>query len=337
MKKGSRERLLALDYAKGFAIFLVVFGHLVAGDRPEGNEWYRTLQHLVYAFHMPLFMFLSGAAFYYSYRPVADAKSYWQYVSKRAARLLPGFFLFSVLILGAKEAARHFLHVDNLYTTGAEALLGIVLHPGASVAKSLWYVFVLMQFCIFFPLLITVARGNLRVVLLVSAAIHGATLFVDITKMFALDQFCEYTLYFALGIVFIENRERWIPWISNHVIFCMSVFSMSFLALQVVDWTAAKTIIGLASIPAVYGLAASVRGDADRRILSLLSEYTYTIYLMNTLFIGLTKGVLLKAMPWDGVRFLVFFPVLLMAGLFGPVLMHRLVLVRFGPLARMTK
>ena len=75
----------------------------------------------------------------------------------------------------------------------------------------------------------------------------------------------------------------------------------------------------------------------DRRLLLLLGEYTFTIYLMNTLAIGLAKGVLLEVLPWDHANFALYFPLLLAAGLLGPIALHRTVLSRQPLLARITK
>ena len=45
------------------------------------------------------------------------------------------------------------------------------------------------------------------------------------------------------------------------------------------------------------------------------------IYLFNTLFIGLAKGVLFLRWSWDGAHFLPFAAMLMSAGLIGPVLL----------------
>lgn len=36
----AKERRLDLDRAKGLAILLVVYGHIVARQAPANNEWY---------------------------------------------------------------------------------------------------------------------------------------------------------------------------------------------------------------------------------------------------------------------------------------------------------
>ena len=49
------ERRDDIDRAKGLAILLVVFGHLVARADPADVAWYEPLRRAVYAIHMPFF------------------------------------------------------------------------------------------------------------------------------------------------------------------------------------------------------------------------------------------------------------------------------------------
>jgi hypothetical protein len=46
------------------------------------------------------------------------------------------------------------------------------------------------------------------------------------------------------------------------------------------------------------------------RFLLTLGKYCMSIYLLNTIFIGLTKGVMFHFFDWDGNRFLVYFVML---------------------------
>jgi hypothetical protein len=46
---------------------------------------------------------------------------------------------------------------------------------------------------------------------------------------------------------------------------------------------------------------------------------------------------LLKVVPWDGLNFLGFFPILLLSGLIGPVLLKKVLLDRFPALNRLTR
>jgi fucose 4-O-acetylase-like acetyltransferase len=53
-----KKRLIYIDRLKGFAIYLVVLGHIYQNMVVQGTE--TILFSLIYAFHMPLFFFLSG-------------------------------------------------------------------------------------------------------------------------------------------------------------------------------------------------------------------------------------------------------------------------------------
>lgn len=74
----SRQRLVDIDKAKGFAIFLVVLGHIIATNQPLGNDWYAILKMGIYKFHMPFFMYLSGVVF--AYPNIDTIGGYFTYV-----------------------------------------------------------------------------------------------------------------------------------------------------------------------------------------------------------------------------------------------------------------
>ncbi len=52
------KRIEWLDLCKGFAIILVVLGHVIDGATMYKNvSWLQTVFKAVYSFHMPLFFF----------------------------------------------------------------------------------------------------------------------------------------------------------------------------------------------------------------------------------------------------------------------------------------
>lgn len=58
--KFKMNRILYLDYTRGFAILLVVIGHLIQFNFQSGIN--NRLFDIIYSFHMPLFFFISGYA-----------------------------------------------------------------------------------------------------------------------------------------------------------------------------------------------------------------------------------------------------------------------------------
>ncbi|HKM62254.1 MAG TPA: acyltransferase family protein [Acidisphaera sp.] len=97
---------------EGLAIVLVVFGHLVARQDPLGVSWYESARVLIYLFHMPFFMYLSG--YVAGLRPVPETFAGWGgLVRRRAVRLLLPFAAFGLLIVLAKLGLAGLVPVDN--------------------------------------------------------------------------------------------------------------------------------------------------------------------------------------------------------------------------------
>jgi fucose 4-O-acetylase-like acetyltransferase len=333
----SKKRLYDLDKAKGLAILLVVIGHVVTGKPPERNDWVISLTYWIYLFHMPFFMFLSGAIFYYTYKPIETSEQYFTYIWKKAKRLLPGFFLFGLLVLIGKYLASFFLHVDNLRTNLFGAIIEICITPTHSVSSSLWYIYVLFEFYLLFPLFLFIFRYNLFALLIGSLILHIVPYFIPFTAYFGIASIAEYTFFFSLGCLFVTNLDEIDPLVEKYSGVAILLFFASFLLTPYIDHYLAKTLIGLASVPALYSFVKLKFLKHSDDLYLLLGEFTFSIYLMNTIFIGLTKGLLLKIMPWDGTNFLLFFPTMVLAGGFGPIFFQKYLLSRSSYLNSITK
>ncbi|WP_461453526.1 acyltransferase family protein [Mucilaginibacter sp.] len=103
----SKKRVLWIDYAKFIGIFLVVFGHQALPDTWGGT---------VFAFHMPLFFFISG--FLFSFKKY---NKYSVFFKKRIIQLIVPYFIFNVityifwLFIGRKFGADS-TRVISIYT-----------------------------------------------------------------------------------------------------------------------------------------------------------------------------------------------------------------------------
>ena len=107
-------------------------------------------------------------------------------------------------------------------------------------------------------------------------------------------------------------------------------FSLSPLAP-----TVRPAIIALLSLP---GLHALIRrpGFNNSRTLLLIGRYSFVIYLFNTIMIGAAGAMMRPLMSLDGYKFLIGGPILLAAGIAGPVLLKVGVLRRIKRLDEMT-
>ncbi len=91
-----------VDIAKGIGIVLVVYGHVARGlfnaEIPLNYDFYKSIDKLIYAFHMPLFFFISG----YLYSSSILKKS-TLYVLKDKIRSILYLYIFWSVLHGIVE------------------------------------------------------------------------------------------------------------------------------------------------------------------------------------------------------------------------------------------
>lgn len=85
-----KGRIVSIDVLKGVAAYLVVLGHIVTG-----KEEYRGIYNFIYAFHMPLFMFLAGCTVVLSYR---NSSGKMTYLMRRFVNIMVPYLIWSVCL-----------------------------------------------------------------------------------------------------------------------------------------------------------------------------------------------------------------------------------------------
>jgi membrane-bound acyltransferase YfiQ involved in biofilm formation len=166
-----------------------------------------------------------------------------------------------------------------------------------------------------------------------------------------LDSILEYSIYFSLGFLAARHYARYATALDDHRLLFIGVFGLTLaeFLIGIVVWPGArnamlmgvpvlaisKLCLGCSAILALHSLVRSPL-FARSRVLLTIGLYTFAIYLMNTIAIGVVKGSLLRLWSWDGVNFLAFAPVLVLAGILIPIAVKRIVLSRVMVLDRMT-
>lgn len=294
------QRLSEVDKLKGLAIFLVVLGHIVAREPPAGNQWYVDLKATVYLFHMPLFMFLSGLILAYARRKIDCWSDYGKYLRGKFVRLMPAYLLFSLIVFSGKKLLAQRMHVDN-NPGSLLSYFDVLTNPLGSYCAYLWYIYVLFLFYAIAPAAYYVTRDRIQWILPLAFAVH----FVPLPGWFGLSSLGEYALVFALGCLAGDHYKTFAAWLQRYG----AVFVAPFVVLlfYAVPLGVPKFFMGLLAIPACHALMTVRLADAWG-VLKTLGAYTFPIYLMNTMFIGVTKGLMLKAAPWDNSNFYWFAP-----------------------------
>ncbi len=330
------QRRADIDLAKGFAILLVVFGHLVARADPANVHWYEPLRRAVYAFHMPLFLYLSGLVSVLSGAALRPRAALGRLAAAQARRLLLPFFGLGVLIVLGKVLCGQVMAVDNAPAGLWAGLLGLLWHTARSPALSIWYLFVLF----------VVSLGT--VAWLDGRARRLPWLLAFLLALYALplpgycyaDRIGTYAVFFGLGLSAGVLGARWNAFMDRlwPLLLALLMVCLAGVAWFGASWPEKYVLlpVGALSMPAIHGWLRYVAASSPGVILLLLGRYSFMIYLFNTLFIGFTKGMLLHFCSWDGGNFLPFAMVLMTAGTLGPVGLKQILFRRVGILDRVT-
>lgn len=105
MPENRQNRVLWLDSCKGFAMIIVVIGHIMSGYRSAGlfmeeQHIITTIYNLIYSFHMGVFFCISGAVFYIAYISRREERKNKFVI--QTINLVIVYFLFSILQWGFK-------------------------------------------------------------------------------------------------------------------------------------------------------------------------------------------------------------------------------------------
>lgn len=128
------ERNISIDIAKGIAIILVVVGHVIQFGSTGEGYWSNRLFQIIYSFHMPLFIFLSG---YVSVKGIINKKLMDTIKNKFLTLIIP--FLSWGIVMFLYSNTKKIVFNTAAETNVIKYLIDVVLYPG----KGLWFLWVL--------------------------------------------------------------------------------------------------------------------------------------------------------------------------------------------------
>lgn len=329
MKEGQWRRR-DLDRGKTLGVLLVVLGHLVAREDPTGSgwgaAWYEPVRASLYSFHIPFLFYLSGYAAGWSGAAMLRGGPWAAMLGRRARHWLLPALLFGLTALAGKCLATGFLHVDHPPASFTAGLRDLLWQTADSPAQSVWYLVVLFAYAALVPPLLALARDRLVLLLLLAIALMPLPL---PPHLFA-DRLPLYLPFYLGGLLALRHDEAWCAWLDRARPGLVALFAAGFglLVLLAAEGLLARLgsafLLLSASLVAIPALHAAVRQVPAALLPALdrLGPHAFAIYLLNTVFIGLAKALLMTVLPWQAGWFPLFAPLLLAAGILGPVAAH---------------
>lgn len=188
-----KNRIVYIDIAKAICIILVVIGHYVPNGCPG---WWMNIHDIIYAFHMPLFMFASGFVYIATFK---EKLTYWTFLAKKIKRLLIPYFVVSFLIISIKLLTESHMYLENPKTI--MSYIKMFYYPEAGYF--LWFIWALWWM---FVTVLLFKNKNSRLILFVVSIIL-AYIPIHFTEIFCLAQFKRMLMYFMLGVIAYEWRN----------------------------------------------------------------------------------------------------------------------------------
>jgi fucose 4-O-acetylase-like acetyltransferase len=312
---GATGRIAANDYGRGIGIFLVVLGHVLIALPEHGIviqastpslALCRAAKDWIYAFHMPLFFFLSGTLIERSVK-----KPFGEVLSSRLRTIAWPYVLWSLLQESLRELA-------GISQGSVSDWWRILYRP----MMQFWFLYVL-----FFLSLAYYGLRRLGVprvgVLIIAVVLHIGHFHTDVPPFgWVYHEFCKHGLYLAAGAVAAQWFERGtIPrarLLSVRILAAAAGYAL-IGACVARNWPVNQTVLAFVGILASVALASALATCRGARFVEHWGLLSLQIYVAHTIVSAAVRIVLLYVGVQDAVTHLVAQTA---AGLYGPIALY---------------
>lgn len=270
-----------IDRLKGYACFLVVFGHVIMGVRLSGVSmpaFFFELEKFIWSFHVPLFLFLSG----YVYKITKEWKSKGtrlRFIKHKLINLGIPYMFFSAVYVFINS----FVSNSNTHYSVSDILL-IWKTPIAQY----WFLYALFfLFCIWAVLSWKLSNLQITVFCCLIGFLFDFGSFAVVFSS---------ALAFGLGTVFsvefLKNTNRKIKYaiLLCHLILGFVLSYFDFINLPLVKETV--MVLGICASMAFVSLLQ--KSNSAAKFLGFMNKYSFQIYLLHTIFTAAIRILLIR-------------------------------------------
>lgn len=280
------ERNVLVDRLKGYACFLVLFGHVIMGIRLAGIDIPKIfwgMEKFIWSFHVALFLFLSGVV----YKVTGEWKgknTKWRFVLHKLYNLGIPYIAFSVV----------YVLINSLVgeaNTGFE--VSDILNIWKTPVAQYWFLYALFfLFCIW-----TAFSGilkNWQITLIAVLIGYLAPLFG--ISLGSLDVVFYSALAFGIGtFVDFKNLTKLSVWTKWLVILMHIVTGVTFILLNKIEAPFIKEIMILFGIySSIIFISLLQHYESVAHFLDFVNKYSFQIYLLHTIFTAGIRIILLR-------------------------------------------
>ena len=311
-------RLEWLSTVRGLCILLVVMFHvqLVDMSTGENHEICRLLALPFNQIRIPLFIFTSGSLLYLS--RISKNWSVGRLYVDKFQRIVIPFLFFVVVYYGIKWLMHPFVKTP-VVLSWSDFLQSFYLFEGHASAP-LWFLATLSVLMLLYPMFRVVLRSHVAslLFLIFSVVIY----FIDFWSLLPENYFYilklnHYLVFFYSGILFFRYRcydytGRW--WV---LLSAVALYALLF-------YFEVPVAVSLVGIVMLFSLSQLVCEHVSG-LFSSFRDYIYQIYLMSFFFQGIVELLLWRRLCYSENLFWAFYLLNILFGLYGPVIVLKLV------------
>lgn len=279
-KSGQEARLVEIDIMKFYGILLVVLGHVAMIYSPMSlikpqvsSDLMVRVKEIIYSFHMPLFIFVSGCVFAYQLEIKKRQIGFASLFKTKFRRLMIPYYVFGfcwvlpvMVILGFRDPLHY-------------AIDGIIL---ALDPRHLWFVMSLFGiFLLFYSFRSLCLKINFPfwIILVIGFCLY--ILPVDYPVFFQIKNIMTYFIWFALGYFFILHKK-----VSIYIIIiALLIIAVNLIFRDVIPSVLTKFSYAVMGISIAYLVSIMTCKISKTKLYRLISHNSFGIYLFHAMII----------------------------------------------------
>jgi len=315
MNNYKQNEIVWLSVLQGLAMFLVILGHVIHGSALF--EWENLLQEIIYSFHIPLFMSISGYLLYKT--QIIKEKSFALVLKNKAVRLLIPYFTLPFITFMLKMIFSEYM--KRPATFSFDQLLATFVLLTNNPLGEMWFINVLFGLFLFYPFYCIALKKQLFTfsLLLLFIAIRLVPLEIS-SFIFNFNEIFYNGIFFYVGILLA--RYDLFGKIKFNLLWIIAV---GCLCLWYFIYFYGRNIFTeLLGIIISFTFAIKISKAFPNLFLSF-RDYTYQIFFIGVFFQVLLRILIKKMEINGGFSYILFYFVSILTGIYIPVIVSKIV------------
>ena len=280
------ERNVLVDRLKGYACFLVLFGHVIMGIRLAGIDipgFFEGMEEFIWSFHVALFLFLSGVVY----------KVTGEWKNKKTKH---GFVLYKLYTLGIPYLVFSVVYIlINSFVGESNTTFAVsdILYIWKTPVAQYWYLYALFFLFFIWTLFSGIFKNWLITLIVVLIGYLAPLLGIPLG---GLDVVFYSALAFGFGTFVnfesIASHSNWYKWL---IVLMHLVTGVVLVLLNKIEAPLIKeTMILFGIYSSIMFISIMQSFKPVERFLDFVNKYSFQTYLLHTIFTAGIRIILLR-------------------------------------------